>query len=202
MVSGEGKKVYRKDVLGYMGKCQGHFGVHFEIFMLPDDYKAYFGATQLDVAQPSTPAGTDYWGHTYYVIPKEQIFSPLPPGVDGNNKLKGIEFHPLPGGENKQALYVETYFHKGDKFTKVWQVAPDGKRVYLTDGPVKDPVAEYEYKMYDRATKLYPACPSDGYELLRFGRILSSPATLPPREARSHFAPSTQSPFDLGGRDL
>ncbi|EKS71218.1 peptidase M23 [Burkholderia sp. SJ98] len=32
--------------------------------------------------------------------------------------------------------------------------------------------------MYKRATALYPACASDGYELLRFGRILSPSPTL------------------------
>jgi predicted chitinase len=43
---------------------------------------------------------------------------------------------------------------------------------------VKDPCHEYEYRLYERATALYPRCPSDGYELLRFGRILSDHPTL------------------------
>jgi len=52
----------------------------------------------------------------------------------------------------------------------------DGTRTLLTATPVVE--TDYEYDLYKRATALYPACPSDGYELLRFGRILSSPATL------------------------
>jgi predicted chitinase len=182
-VAGGGKQVCRKDVLGYLGKCHNGLQLHFEIFMLPDDYTAYFGATQLDVAQPATPTGTDYWGHSYYVIPAGQTFRAQPPGVESHNKLHGIVFDPLQGGQNDQTLYVETYFHKGDKFTSVWQATPDGTRILLTAQPVKEP--EYEYKMYDRATKLYPACPSDGYELLRFGRILSSPASIPNGAART-----------------
>ena len=36
----------------------------------------------------------------------------------------------------------------------------------LTAAPVKDRYGEYEYKLYQRATSLYPACPSDGYVTL------------------------------------
>jgi hypothetical protein len=71
---------------------------------------------------------------------------------------------------------VEVYFHKGDKYTNVWSVADKGARTLLTESPVVE--KDYEYDLYNRATKLYSACPSDGYELLRFGRILSTPATL------------------------
>jgi predicted chitinase len=39
--------------------------------------------------------------------------------------------------------------------------------------------ANYEYDLYTHATELYPACPSAGYELLRFGRILGPDALSP-----------------------
>ncbi|WP_336601876.1 hypothetical protein [Paraburkholderia bengalensis] len=54
----------------------------------------------------------------------------------------------------------------------------DGNCVLLTPNPVKDKSNDYEYNLYERATKLYPACPSDGYEMLRFGRILADSPTL------------------------
>jgi hypothetical protein len=185
-LSGGGKRVYRKDVLGYLGKCHDRFQLHLEIFMLPADYTAYFGATQFEVTQSVTPTGTDYWGHSYYVIPAGQTFSARPAGVDSDNKLNGIVFKPLQDGQNERPLYVESYFHKGSKYTTVWNVAEDGARTVL----VRDrPEPKYEYDLYTRATNLYPACPSDGYELLRFGRILSNPATLADGAARATWTP-------------
>ncbi|MGF6899238.1 hypothetical protein [Paraburkholderia sp. GAS348] len=179
--SGGGKKVFRKDVLGLPGCCHGQRHIHFEIFMLPDDFDRFFGATQLGNMQPHTPSGTDYWGHSYFIIPAGQTFVPQPPGtVDG--KLHGIAFDPLHGGQNTLPLHVESHFHKGSKYTSVWSVAADGSRTQL----IKDKIEpEYEYKLYERAMKLYPVCPSDGYELLRFGRILSGSPTLSAGAART-----------------
>ena len=183
-VSGAGKKVYRKDVLGYPGKCNGRLHLHIEIFMLPSDFEDYFGTTQLGNTQLSTPTGNDYWGHSYYVIPPGQAFLRQPPGTNAQNKLNDIVFAPLQSGQNEDTLHVETYFHKGDKYTHAWAVDTEGTRTQLTaDEPA--PEKDYEYDLYKRATKLYPACPSDGYELLRFGRILSSPTTLPAGPSRA-----------------
>ncbi|QJP70236.1 peptidase M23 [Burkholderia glumae] len=177
-VSGGGRKVRRKDILGYTGDCQGKRHLHFEIFMTPGDFDAYFGATQLGHPHVETPQGSDCWGHSYYVIPANQTFRAQPPGVDAHSKLHGIQFAPKQEGQNEHSLYVEVYFNNGDKFTNVWSVATDGSRTLLTPDPVGEP--QFEYEMYKRASALYSTCASDGYEMLRFGRILSQPATLPP----------------------
>ena len=174
--AGASKRVYRKDVLGLAGACHGMRHVHFEIFMLPADFTAYFGNTQLDNKQPSTPGSTDYWGHTYFIIPAGQSFLARPTGTDTNGKLHGIPFDALQDGSNQSALHVETYFQKGSRYTNTWSVAQDGTRTLLNPQPVKED--GYEYDLYKRATALYPQCPSDGYELLRFGRILSPNPTL------------------------
>lgn len=68
------------------------------------------------------------------------------------------------------------YFNKGSKYTNVWSIASDGTRTLLTTQPVEE--KDYEYDLYNRAKNLYSTCASDGYELERFGRILSTPATL------------------------
>lgn len=170
--AGGGKKVYRKDVLGLTGSCHGMRHVHFEIFMLPTDFTTYFGPTQLDNKQPTTPDSKDYWGHSHYIIPAGQTFLARPSGVGADGTINGIQFPALQGQTNLgYALHVESYFHRGNKYTNSWQVNPDGTRTLLTPQPVKE--SGYEYGMYDRAKKLYSKCPSDGYELLRFGRILS-----------------------------
>ncbi|HDR9021508.1 TPA: peptidase M23 [Burkholderia vietnamiensis] len=177
-VSGGGRKVRRKDILGYTGRCQGKRHLHFEIFMTPGDFDGYFGATQLGHQQVETSQGSDCWGRSYYVIPANQTFRAQPPGVDAHHKLHGIQFAPKQEGQNEHPLYVEVYFNKGDKFTNVWSIAADGSRMLLTPAPVCE--AQFEYDLYKRATALYSFCASDGYEMLRFGRILSQPATLPP----------------------
>jgi hypothetical protein len=174
---GNGIKVYRKDMLGYWGACHGQPHLHFEIFMTKPDFDAYFGQTQLGHEQVVTPATTDCWGSSYYVIPPQQQFLSLPLGTNADRKLHGIDFEELQAGQNTDTLYVEAWFHKGTKFTRVWRDAGAAQLELLTAESIAEPA--YEYDLYKRATALYPACPSDGYELLRFGRILSTPATLP-----------------------
>ncbi|WP_241239074.1 M23 family metallopeptidase [Burkholderia stagnalis] len=164
-------RVKRKDVLGWRGQYQGMPHLHFEIFMVPEDFDAYFGHTQLGNSTPTPPTGTDWWGHAYFVIPAGSTFRRLPEKVDTGNKLHGIEFKPGQEGSNILPLLVETYFNRGSKYTNVWSVAQDDTRTLLTPQPVEE--KDYEYDLYKRATALYSSCPSDGYELLRFGRILS-----------------------------
>ena len=171
--SGGGRKVKRKDVLGFLGRYEGVTHLHFEIFMTQGDFDTYFSHTQLGNSSPATPTTSDCWGHTYYMIPAGQPFRALPPGTGKDNKLHGIKFEPGQTDTNVSPLAVEMYFSKGTKYTNVWSIANDGTRKLLTPQP--EPEADYEYDLYKRATALYPACPSDGYELERFGRILPTP---------------------------
>lgn len=176
-------RVRRKDVIGWIGGCHGQRHLHFEIFMTKPDYDAYFGRTQLGSPAASMAAGSDCWGHSCFMIPAGKSFKRLPDGAGPDGKLKGIAFDALQAGQNAGQLFVEMFFHKGSKYTNVWAVTSDGKRNLLTATPVKE--KDYEYDMYKRATALYPACASDGYELLRFGRILSTPVTLTTPAARA-----------------
>ncbi|WP_191628965.1 hypothetical protein [Pandoraea terrae] len=188
-------KVQRKDVLGLRGACQGWRHLHFEIFMTKKDFDEYFGPTQLGKEQVVTPATSDYWGHSYFVIPEDTQFFPLPPDADANGKLGDIAFEKLQVDKNKATLYVEAWFHKGQKYTKVWRDEGNGQLRLLTMAqpgtdksgqPLERLQAQaekdYEYTLYDRAMALYKTCPSDGYELLRFGRILSKSDKLPEGE--------------------
>ncbi|KQR78471.1 hypothetical protein ASG35_08505 [Burkholderia sp. Leaf177] len=186
--SGSGQKVYRKDVLGLMGKCHGQRHLHFEIFMTQADFNAYFGTTQLGKTQLTTPAKPDCWGSTYYVISGAYNFTrvPVDQTMTRENKLHGIAFQAQTDGRlpANHKLYVEVYFHLGQRYTRSWLDKGDGQPMLLTRSPVADASVDYEYDLYKRATALYPACPSDGYEMLRFGRILSTPVTLQDSAAR------------------
>ncbi|WP_028202782.1 M23 family metallopeptidase [Paraburkholderia nodosa] len=175
--AGSGKKIRRKDNLGFLGRYQGLTYLHFEIFMTARDFDAYFGRTQLGINAPTTPTTSDCWGHTYFAIPAGQQFYKQPPGTGADNKLNGIEFKPGQTDTNNLPLVVETYFNKGAKYTNVWSVADNGARMLLTPQPIEE--MDYEYDLYRRATALYVNGPSDGYEMLRFGRCLSSTAVQP-----------------------
>ncbi|ANB73388.1 hypothetical protein AYM40_14215 [Paraburkholderia phytofirmans OLGA172] len=172
--SGNGRKVYRKDMLGYWGSCHGTRHLHFEIFMTETDFTAWFAQdghkVQLGAKNPVTPASKDYWGHSYFVIPGGQTFVSVPPGQHGSAYFPALTSGTL---DPNSKLYVEAYFHKGERYTRSWVGIGDSIKP-LTAAPVKDRYKEYEYNLYQRATDLYPHCPSDGYDMLRFGRILGA----------------------------
>lgn len=173
---GKNLTVRRKEILGYLGRYEDRPHLHFEIFMMHVDFNVWFGHTQLGNPAPATPDGPEWWGHACFTVPAGCDFHSLPPGTGSDNKLHGIEFEPGQEGQNALPLHVETYFSNGTKYTNVWSEAADGTHTLLTPQPV--PEAGYEYGLYDRAKALYPACPSDGYELLRVGRIVSPTKTL------------------------
>lgn len=173
-------KVYRKDILGYPGKCHGQQHLHFEIFMTEGDFAAWFEqaghAVQLGNKTPTTPASKDYWGHSYFVIPGGQAFVSAPPEAIGPtaNYFPALQAGTL---DKDSKLYVEAYFHKGQRYTHSW-IEKSGAATPLNSKPERDICKDYEYDLYARATALYPQCPSDGYEMLRFGRILNDTPTL------------------------
>ncbi len=167
-------KVYRKDILGYPGGMYGEGYLHFEIFMEDADFSAWFGAphTSLGVAEPAarTDAQTDYWGNSYYLIPKGVPLRAAHPRQDAGHKVAGYLFPMLAGIEHTPCkLLVQVRYDRGDRKTTVWN-AETGQRISGTEDGDKEP--GYEYGLYARAVALYPICPSAGYELLRYGRIL------------------------------
>jgi predicted chitinase len=179
------KKVYRKDLLGYVGQHQGVRHLHFEIFMAEADFTAWFDQAghkvQLGVKNPVQPASGDYWGHSYFVIPGPHDFVAQPAGMNDT------WFPRVQGGSigANDTLYVEAWFNRGRRYTRAWiDHGNSGTATLLTPEPVADPydsdTRHYEYDLYDRAMALpaYAACPSAGYEMLRFGRILSEHPTL------------------------
>ncbi|WP_233869610.1 M23 family metallopeptidase [Paraburkholderia adhaesiva] len=187
---GRNRKVYRKDILGYRGQSQGLWHLHFEIFTTNDDFNRWFESStfpvQLGVKNPVQPTSKDWWGHAYYMIPATVNLVARPGTSYDNSWLPALSTGRLPNDNSK--LYVEAYFHQGQRYMNAWlDENGDGNCVPLTTRPVIDPsrnaqngqpYKNYEYELYKRAMAAYPACPSDGYELLRFGRILSDNPTL------------------------
>ncbi|WP_027803844.1 M23 family metallopeptidase [Paraburkholderia dilworthii] len=208
---GNGRKVYRKDILGHWGQSQGLRHLHFEIFMTGDDFTAWFEqpghAVQLGEKNPAQPTSMDWWGHAYYVIPGTVEFLDRPRTPHDETWFPRLNAGRLAKENSK--LYVEAYFHKGQRYTRAWMDENgDGNCVPLTPRPIGDPYNDYEYKLYERAMALYPTCPSDGYELLRFGRILSHSSTLASALDRTTWvavpfdADGTQGYVDINGTSI
>jgi len=195
---GNGKKVYRKDILGHWGQSQGLRHLHFEIFMTEEDFTGWFEQSghkvQLGEKSPVQPTSKDWWGRAYYVIPATAEIKDRPGTPHDDPWFSKLSAGKLPKDSSK--LYVEAYFSKGQRYTRAWlDESGDDNCVLLTPQPVKDRFADYEYKLYERSMALYPDCPSDGYELLRFGRILSDNPTLSSLNSATWVAV----PFDANG---
>lgn len=199
VTSGNGKRVYRKDILGYMGQSQGLRHLHFEIFMTQEDFTSWFDRAghivQVGHKRPVQPTCQDWWGHAYYIIPGSIEFVDRPGTQHDTTWFPKLRAGKLPNASSN--LYVETYFHIGQRYMRAWiDENGDGACRLLTPRPVKDPYHDYEYKLYERSMALYPGCPSDGYELLRFGRILSTPSTLTSERDKATWVAV---PFDENG---
>jgi hypothetical protein len=199
VTSGNGKRVYRKDILGYMGQSQGLRHLHFEIFMTQEDFTSWFDQAghivQVGHKRPIQPTCQDWWGHAYYIIPGSIEFVDRPGTQDDATWFPKLRAGKLPNASS--SLHVETYFHIGQRYMRAWiDENGDGTCRLLTPRPVKDPYDDYEYKLYERSMALYPGCPSDGYELLRFGRILSPTPTLTSEQDKTTWVAV---PFDENG---
>jgi predicted chitinase len=196
---GNGNKVHRKDILGHWGQSQGLRHLHFEIFMTGEDFTAWLDqsghSVQLGEKHPVQPTSDDWWGHAYFVIPATAEFVARPGTPHDDPWFPVLSAGKLPNDRSK--LYVEAYFHKGQRYTRAWlDENGDGNCVLLTPQPVKDNFSDYEYKLYERALAFYSTCPSDGYELLRFGRILTPSPTLNSAQEKATWVAV---PFDANG---
>ncbi|WP_321886413.1 hypothetical protein [Paraburkholderia bannensis] len=76
---------------------------------------------------------------------------------------------------NDMPLHIETYFHRGTRYTTTWRVASDGSQTLVAPQAVDE--ENLEFSLFDRAGALYHSCASDGYQLMRFGRILGNEAS-------------------------
>src|SRR5450830_2352 len=153
-------RVWRKDILGYVGRMYGHRMIHFEIFMEEVDFSAYFTKTLLGKNTITGNGDTELWGDIYYRIPGKTIVHDK---ADGSGNAIETDDH---------ALFVRIQYDQGKRITTVWRDAGEGNTPTLITPAEGQSEPDYEYQLYDHATKRYPACASAGYELLRFGRII------------------------------
>lgn len=173
---GNRAKILRKDVIGFPGQSYASIGViHFEIFTTEDALSAFF----VNSSNSATLGAAGIWGDTYYIIKAGTAFqadhpSMIPPPGRHRWVHRGRTYAPGTAGhaDATKNLFVRISFRAGSKYTTTWiDEGPGEPPTLLTsnDGAVE---TGYEYSLYRIAVALYPSCPSAGYEMLRFGRVL------------------------------
>lgn len=167
------QRVWRKDVLGFVGELYRHEAMHFEVFMLDADFRRVWRDSRLT----SSGMGTDDWfGDAHFVLPAGQTFVARHPRAASRGPhrilLPGGEAFPLPegsAGQSQAELFVSVSLQRGQRVAWTRQVK-EGGGYERVGSPVVQP--EYEHELFRLAAALYPDCPSAGMEWLRFGRVL------------------------------
>lgn len=202
---GNGRRVWRKDILGFCGQLYGDHHVHFEVFA-PDIDGFWKESDQL----PQGANGSeDFFGDAGFVIPSGTHFldthpqagahagsgadaelyvgvQEQPAGEEGWSGGESAFIQPVPvddflGGlgtahvNTDGRLFVSLRYDKGSRIATSYQINAKGDVEQIGKPVVQQ---EYEYNLYSIASTLYPDCPSAGYEWLRFGRELGPDRTV------------------------
>jgi hypothetical protein len=172
------QRVWRKEVLGFAGQLYNRETCHFEVFTTAAALNAFWR----DSTTVTQGAGSaDFFGDAHFVIPANQTFAVRHPrattGATHQINFAGTAHYALPlgqAGNNTAQLFVSVRLEHGRRIATTYEAGP-----HDTYRQVGAPVQQdnYEYELYRLATALYPDCPSAGFEMLRFGRILSTDTT-------------------------
>ncbi|MFS2123477.1 M23 family metallopeptidase, partial [Pseudomonas sp. Pseusp97] len=202
------QRIYRKDSIGEVGEIYGSAGkIHFEIIASDSQVEHLTGRSTRELDYRTHDGRTDScWGDMYFYIPNtlDGFAAPptnfaqaahsgtpayrcpsLPDGwytPDGRlstlafltNEIDG--YHPETVKQLREGLIVRMHYDRGQCQLTTYHVTGE-----LIGSQSED--ADFEYNLYTTATRRYPACPSAGYELLRFGRVLGPDALQPANAA-------------------
>lgn len=186
-----GAKVWRKDRIGQSGMVSETNAFHFQVFCDNENMLKLTGRTtpELDITRDGR---TDtLYGDIHFYLPPgtrfyESVSDAASPGTDRLN----------PVYTSSEPLFVSMTFEKGDctmvtrrqSTTTAELFDLVGEPLINTDANPLDnsrnSSGKYEYNLSRTACRLYPQNPSAGFELLRFGRVISTGhETLTPADA-------------------
>jgi predicted chitinase len=207
----KGKKVYRKDELGTAGRIYGQSDrIHFEIIADQTQIAHLVGRRERLLEHQAGNGRTDSsWGDMYFFIPPEVLAYGAPPtdrlqalntapvvyrcpATTGTPPVQEGPSNPDPYAPQDPPPLVQGYewalahlLQEGIFVRMRYERGQCTLTSFLVTGHEigsHQEEADYEYNLYRTAKSLYPRCPSAGYELLRFGRVLG-PDTLQPTNA-------------------
>lgn len=190
------QRVYRKDSIGEAGQIYGSAGrIHFEIIASDSQVEHLTGRSTRELDYRTRDGRTDScWGDMYFYIPNTLLGYASPPANltqsantgeatyrspelteawSSDSGFAGSEgYSPTVAQQLSQGLIVRMTYDKGQ--CRLSTYCLNGELI-----GTQQEEADFEYNLYTTATRRYPACPSAGYELLRFGRVLGPDALQP-----------------------
>ncbi|XES82999.1 M23 family peptidase [Franconibacter pulveris] len=183
----EGAKIWRKDVIGQSGMVDGANAFHFQVFCDDENMMKLTGRTTPGLNIAADGRTDTVYGDIHFYLPAGTVFYDQIPDMASPNvsQLKVVYISTEP-------LYVSMTFEKGSCTMVTRRKNATYDFVY---DKVGDPLVDtdyvkhsgnsegYEYSLYRTALHLYPQNPSAGFELLRFGRVISTDTTLTPVNA-------------------
>ncbi|MEI2604812.1 M23 family peptidase [Erwinia aphidicola] len=171
-----GQVVKRKSPLGTVGMVDDKNAVHFQIFCDDENIARITGrnTAELDLSQHGRT--TACYGDMHFYIPAgTPVYSEIPTRSSEE-----------PSQTTQVDLFVSMTLGGGrcTMTTRRKNVIDSLKYDEVGEALVDADGEEYEYNLYKKALKLYPASPSAGFELLRFGRVINTRyETLTPADA-------------------
>lgn len=194
-----GQKMYRKDAIGTAGAIYGQPNrIHFEIVADAASVAALMGRNQGPLAAEQGRTNS-LWGDTHVVLPTNTPLYATDPSV-------ATPGHPA----------WQTPVLARTTAPTIVSLSEAQGLITLTTRTIRGAVLgsatpEDGYGLYERATKRYSGCPSAGYEMLRFGRVIGpdAPAATDLYQGRLPHIRQIHSPVDhtavyadLNGRDV
>ncbi|MBV7494648.1 M23 family metallopeptidase [Pseudomonas sp. PDM24] len=184
-----GAQIYRKDELGRAGKIYGQPDkIHFEIISGEVD-KLVGRITPALEYKTTSGRKESCWGDMHFFLPSEAVcYAEHPASWAETNNVSAVVARP------QEDLFVRMRYEKGKCVLST----------YTEDGGLLGEFTEadnFEYKLFETANERFSACPSAGFELLRFGRVLGSDALQPVAAAhwRQIFLPAGNAWVNLNG---
>ncbi|WP_027798668.1 M23 family metallopeptidase [Paraburkholderia dilworthii] len=159
-----GSKVYRKDAIGLPGAIYGQPNrIHFEIVADAASVAALMGRNHAPLAAEQGRTNS-LWGDIHIVLPAGTPLYASDPSV-------GSAAHPAWQVPVQATTTEQT----------IVSISESSGLITLTTRSIRGAVLgsatpEDGYGLYERATRRYPGCPSAGYEMLRFGRMIGPDA--------------------------
>ncbi|NWA63826.1 M23 family peptidase [Pantoea sp. B9002] len=162
--------IYRKDALGTAGMVDGENAFHFQIFCDDDNIEKLTGrkTQKLDITRDGRTDAV--YGDIHFVLPVGTKFYNKTP-ENNSTATEGLsELH-----TSTVPLYASMTLAKGSCTVVTRQEDENVEGRFFTVGEALIDVdeKEYEYNLYKTAKSRYKNCPSAGYELLRFGRVIN-----------------------------
>lgn len=183
-----GAKVWRKDRIGQSGMVSETNAFHFQVFCDNENMLKLTGRTtpELDITRDGR-TDTLYGDIHFYLPPGTHFYASVPDTASPDTtRLNAVH-------TTTEPLFVSMTFEKGDctmltrrqnAITEAWFDSVGEPLVNTDTVQDADDEIPYEYNLYRTARRLYPQNPSAGFELLRFGRVISTEhETLTPADA-------------------